>query len=76
MLYKITKKVRILPNENHSIIEDDDEDIMSNWKSYVEELIKEMRVVHNGGSHGCKLGAYVLTTIPYALILEMLTLDA
>ena len=45
MLWKIAKEVQVLPNENHSIIENDDESIMFTWKSYVEDLIKELKVV-------------------------------
>lgn len=38
----------------------------------MEELIKETRVVCNIGLHECNLRAYVLTTTPYALILEIM----
>lgn len=40
ILQKIATEVQVLPNENYSIIENDVEDIMSNWKSYVKELSK------------------------------------
>jgi hypothetical protein len=45
ILQKIAIEVQVLPNGNCSIIENDNEDIMSNWKSYVKEIIKELKVV-------------------------------
>ena len=53
MLQKIVKEVQVLPNGNHSSIENGDEDIMSTWKSYVQDLIKELEVVQRGGLHTC-----------------------
>ena len=44
-------KVQVLPNGNYSIIENDDEEIISNWKSYVKELIKKSKVVQSGSLH-------------------------
>ena len=71
MLPLIGKKIQVLPPRNQSIIKNDDEDIISNWKSYVEELIKELRIVHSRSFHVRNSGVYVLTNTPYALILEM-----
>ena len=71
MLHKIAKELQVLPPRNQSIIKNDDEDIISNWKSYVEALIKELRIVQSRGFHVCNSGVYVLTNTPYALILEM-----
>jgi hypothetical protein len=48
MLRKIVKEVQVLPNGNHSSVENGDEDIMSTWKSYVQDLIKELEVVQEG----------------------------
>ena len=71
MLHKIGKEIQVLPPSNQSIIKNDDEDIESNWKFYVEALIKELRIVQSRGFHVRNLGVYVLTNTPYALILEM-----
>ena len=71
MLHKIAKKIRVLPPRNQSIIKNGDEDIISNWKSYVEALIKELRIVQSRCFHVPNSGVYVLTDTPYALILEM-----
>lgn len=53
------------------MIENGDEDMMSTWKSYVKDLIKELEVVQRGGLHAYKFGLYVLTKTPYSLVLEM-----
>jgi hypothetical protein len=71
MLHKIAKEIQVLPPRNQSIIKNGDEDIISNWKSYVEALIKELRIVQSSGSHVCNLGVYVVTNTPYTLVLEM-----
>jgi hypothetical protein len=71
MLRKIGKEIQVLPPRNKSIIKNDDEDIMSNWKSYVKALIEELRIVQSRGFHVRNSGVYVLTNTPYALILEM-----
>ena len=71
MLPLIGKEIQVLPPGNQSIIKNDDEDIISNWKSYVKELIKELRIVQSRGFHVRNAGVYVLTNTPYALILEM-----
>jgi hypothetical protein len=71
MLPLIGKKIQVLPPRNKSIIKNDDEDIISNWKFYVKELIKELRIVQSRGFHVRNLGVYVLTNTPYALILEV-----
>ena len=71
MLHKIGKEIQVLPPRNQSIIKNDDEDIISNWKSYVEALIKELRIMQSKGFHVCISGVYVLTNTPYALFLEM-----
>jgi hypothetical protein len=71
MLEKIAKEMQVLPPGNPSLIDNDDEDIMSNWMFYVKELIKELKVVQSGGFHVCNSGVYVLTNTPYALILQI-----
>ena len=71
MLHKIGTEIQVLPPRNQSIIKNGDEDIISNWKSYVEALIKELRIVQSRGFHVRNSGVYVLTDTPYALILEM-----
>jgi hypothetical protein len=71
MLPLIAKEIQVLPPRNKSIIKNDDEDIMSNWKSYVKALIEELRIVQSRGFHVRNSGVYVLTNTPYALILEM-----
>ena len=71
MLEKITKEMGVLPPGNPSLIDNDDEDIMSNWMFYVEELIKELKVLQSGGFHVCNSGVYVLSNTPYALILQI-----
>ena len=64
------KAVQVLPNGNHLSIENGDEDIMSTWKSYVQDLIKELEVVQRGGLHAYNSGLYVLTMTPYNRVLE------
>jgi hypothetical protein len=71
MLHKIAKEIQVLPPKNKSIIKNDDEDIISNWKSFVKALIEELRIVQSKGFHVRNSGVYVLTNTPYALILEM-----
>ena len=71
MLKKIAKEMQVLPPGNPSLINNDDDDIMSNWLFYVEELIKELKVVQSGDFHVCNSGVYVLTNTPYALILQL-----
>ena len=71
MLHMIGKEIQVLPPRNQSIIKNDDEDIISNWKSYVEALIKELRIVQSRGFYVCNSGVYVLTNMPYALILAV-----
>jgi len=71
MLPLIGKKIQVLPPRNKSIIKNDDEDIISNWKCYVKALIEELRIVQSTCFHVCNSGVYVLTNTPYALILEM-----
>ena len=71
MLHMIGKEIQVLPPRNQSIIKNDDEDIISNWNSYVEALIKELRIVQSRGFYVCNSGVYVLTNTPYALILEV-----
>jgi hypothetical protein len=71
MLHMIGKEIQVLPPRYKSIIKNDDEDIISNWKSYVEALIKELRIVQSIDVHVRNSGVYVLTNTPYALILEM-----
>jgi hypothetical protein len=71
MLHKIAKEIQVLTPRNNSIIKNDDEDIISNWKSYVKALIEELRIVQSRGFHVRNSGVYVLTNTPYALILEM-----
>jgi hypothetical protein len=72
MLHKIAKELQVLTPRNNSIIKNDDEDIISNWKCYVKALIKELRIVQSTCFHVCNSGVYVLTNTPYALILEMM----
>jgi hypothetical protein len=71
MLHKIAKELQVLTPRNNSIIKNDDEDIISNWKCYVKALIEELRIVQSKGFHVRNSGVYVLTNTPYALILEM-----
>ena len=71
MLEKIAQEMQVLPPSNPSLIDNDDEDIMSNWMFYVEELIKKLKVVQSRGFHVCNSGVYVLTNTPYALILQL-----
>ena len=65
-------KLQILPNGNYSIIKNDDEDIMPNWKSCVKELIKKnWRLCRAEVDMHTTMGSYVLTNTSYGLILEM-----
>jgi hypothetical protein len=73
MFHKIAQEIKVLCPGNPSIMRDDDLDILSNWKSYVEELIKELRIVQRRCSLDIRnSGLYVYTKTPYALILEMI----
>ena len=47
MLPLIGEKIQVLPPRHQWIIKNDDEDIIFNWKSYVNELIKELRIVQS-----------------------------
>jgi hypothetical protein len=72
-IYKIAQEIKVLCPGHPSIMRDDDLDILSNWKSYVEELIKELRIVQRRCSLDIRnSGLYVYTKTPYALILEMI----
>ena len=57
--------------EEQNSYENDVVDIMSNWKSDLKELIKELKVVQSAGLYAYDSGLYVLTNTPYNLILDM-----
>lgn len=73
MFHKIAQEIKVLCPGHPSIMRNDDVDILSNWKSYVKELIKELRVVQRRCSLDIRnSGLYVYTKTPYGLILEMI----